>query len=43
MEESCWGRVDKISVGDKELKEHTEQVIHVDIEIVFNKDDSSNS
>lgn len=41
MEESCWGRAEKKFIGDRELIEHVVWVIHVDIEIDFNKDDDN--
>jgi len=37
MEKSCWDRAEKKFIGDKELKEHVEWIIHVDLE-TFSKD-----
>lgn len=42
MEESCWDRAEKKFIDDKELKEHVEWVIHVDLE-TFSKDDDNDN
>ena len=43
MEESCWDRAEKKFIGDKELKEHVEWVIHVDPETFSEEADGGNS